>query len=351
MNQTAIKLGTLGIGDDPPTLFDRLTHARNGIAVAAVIGIAATFLSSRTQVSAMVFALLFGMALNFLRDDPRCRPGIDMASTRLLRVGVALLGLRITVGEIVSLGWHTVAMVIAGIALTMAFGMAMARWLGLGSRFGVLSGGAVSICGASATLAISSVLPKDEESDRDASFVVISVTALSTVAMIVYPMIAHMTGLDPRAAGIFFGGTIHDVAQVVGAGYSVSEEAGDIATIVKLLRVAMLLPVCIVIGMVLHVRGGQAARSAPVLPWFAVAFGILVLVGSSGWLSAAVVDKGGEVSKWLLVTAMAAIGMKTSLRSLAKVGARAILLVVAETLFIGALVLAAIAYGGKLGAF
>ena len=351
MSQPAIKLATLGIGDDPPGLLDRIAPARNGIAVAAMIGIAATFLSTRTQVSAMVFALLFGMALNFLRDDPRCRPGIDIASTRLLRVGVALLGLRITLGEIVSLGWGTVAMVVAGIALTMAFGMAMARWLGLGSRFGVLSGGAVSICGASAALAISSVLPKDEESDRDASFVVISVTALSTVAMIVYPMIAHVTGLDDRAAGIFFGGTIHDVAQVVGAGYSVSGEAGDIATIVKLLRVAMLLPVCIAIGMVLHVRGGKAARSAPVLPWFAVAFGILVLAGSTGWLPAAVIDQGGEVSKWLLVTAMAAIGMKTSLRALAKVGTRAIFLVVVETLFIGVLVLGAIAYGGRLGAF
>ncbi len=351
MNQTVAKLGTLGIGDDPPGFLDRIAPARNGIAVAVMIGIAATFLSSRTQVSAMVFALLFGMALNFLRDDPRCRPGIDMASTRLLRVGVALLGLRITVGEIVSLGWGTVAMVIAGIALTMAFGMTAARWLGLGPRFGVLSGGAVSICGASATLAISSVLPKDEESDRDASFVVISVTALSTVAMIVYPMITAITGFDHRAAGIFFGGTIHDVAQVVGAGYSVSEESGDVATIVKLLRVAMLLPVCIVIGMVLHVRGGKAARSAPVLPWFAVAFGILVLLGSSGWLSAAVIDKGGEVSKWLLVTAMAAIGMKTSLRSLAKVGARAIVLVVVETVFLGVVVFCAIAWLGKPAGF
>ena len=101
-------------------------------------------------------------------------------------------------------------------------------------------------------------------------------------------------GLDHRAAGIFLGGTIHDVAQVVGAGYSVSPETGDTATIVKLLRVAMLLPVCLAIGVALHVRGREAARSAPLLPWFAVAFAVLVIVNSAGCDPAAASTAGRQ---------------------------------------------------------
>jgi uncharacterized integral membrane protein (TIGR00698 family) len=324
----------------------RLGEAAPGLALAAAVAIAATLLSQQFPVSAMVFAIVLGMGFHFLADGSRYRPGVQMASTLLLRTGVALLGLRITLNEVASLGWATVAMAIAGIVFTIGLGILAARFLRLGDRFGVLSGGAVAICGASATLAIVSVLPKHEEAERDATFVVIAVTGLSTVAMLLYPLLAASLGLGDHAAGVFFGGTIHDVAQVVGAGYSVSDQAGDIATITKLLRVAMLLPVCLVIGMVLHVRGGESGRTPAVLPGFAVVFGILVLVVSTGWVPPAAIGAGSTASTWLLVMAMAAIGMKTSLRSLAKVGPKAAMLVVVETVFLAALVLAAIAWMG-----
>lgn len=346
MNDATIRLDGAPAAGVSLNIGERLGEARLGLALAAVVGIAATFLSLRYKVSAMLFALLLGMLLNSLAEDGRCRAGIQMASSGLLRTGVALLGLRITVTEVATLGWTIVAMIVVGIALTIALGIAASRRLRLGVRFGVLSSGAVAICGASATLAIASVLPKDAESERDASFVVIAVTALSTVAMFLYPVVAAMFGMNDHAAGIFLGGTIHDVAQVVGAGYSVSKEAGDIATVVKLLRVAMLLPVCLALGVALQVRGNQAGRAPPVLPWFAVVFAILVVLGSAGWVPAAAIDAGSSVSSWLLVTAMAAIGMKTSLRSLAKVGPKAVLLVVGETVFLGALVLAAITWLG-----
>ena len=114
--------------------------------------------------------------------------------------------------------------------------MLLARRLGLKPLFGVLSGGAVAICGASAALAIASVLPRNDTRERDTILTVVSVTALSTLAMILYPVFATSIGLDHKQAGIFIGGTIHDVAQVVGAGYTISNETGDIATYVKLLQ-------------------------------------------------------------------------------------------------------------------
>ena len=321
-----------------------LRIAAPGLAVAAVVAIAATFLSVHYHASAMLFALLLGMALNFLAEEGRCLPGIHTASTTVLRAGVALLGLRITIAQVQALGWSTILLVIVSVALTIGAGILVAKALKLGSAFGTLTGGAVAICGASAALAIASILPKHKHAERDASFTVIGVTALSTIAMILYPMLVAWLGLDHRAAGVFLGGTIHDVAQVVGAGYTLSQETGDTATIVKLLRVAMLLPACLAIGLALHVRGATAAHAAPVLPWFAVVFAVFVVVTSMGWIPAGVIDAGSIVSRWCLVTAIAAIGMKTSLKSLVHMGMKPVMLVVAETVFLAALVLGVLAW-------
>jgi len=322
----------------------RWREAWPGLAVSATVAVAATFLSLHYKASAMLFALLLGMALNFLAEEGRCLPGIQLASSVVLRTGVALLGLRITVSQVQALGWGTIVLVVASVALTIAAGVIVARAMKLGSAFGTLTGGAVAICGASAALAIASILPKHKNAERDASFTVIGVTALSTLAMILYPIAVGALGWDNHAAGIFLGATIHDVAQVVGAGYSVSVDTGDTATIVKLLRVAMLLPVCIVIGLALHVRGSEAAHAAPVLPWFAVAFAVLVGIASTGWIPAPVIDFGSVVSRWFLVTAIAAIGMKTSLKSLVDMGLRPVMLVVVETLVLAGLVVGVLAW-------
>ncbi|HXF78339.1 MAG TPA: putative sulfate exporter family transporter [Usitatibacter sp.] len=322
----------------------KLRAAGPGLAVAFVVGIAATFLSIRYGASAMLFALLLGMALNFLAEEGRCLPGIQLASTTVLRTGVALLGLRITIAQVAALGWTTIVLVMATVSLTILGGILVARALGLGSAFGTLTGGAVAICGASAALAIASVLPKHPNAERDASFTVIGVTALSTLAMIVYPVLVATTGLDHRQAGVFLGATIHDVAQVVGAGYSVSQETGDAATIVKLLRVAMLLPACVAIGLALHVRGRTTAHAAPILPWFGVAFAVLVGISSTGVIPKGVVDVGSQVSQWCLVTAISAIGMKTSLRSLVDMGLKPVMLMAGETVFLAAMVAGVLAW-------
>jgi uncharacterized integral membrane protein (TIGR00698 family) len=292
----------------------------------------------------MLFALLLGMALHFLAEEGRCLPGIQLASSVFLRVGVALLGARITLSQVEALGLQTVVIVIATVAITIAAGVVLSRLLKLGNAFGTLTGGAVAICGASAALAIASLLPRHENAERDASFTVIGVTALSTLAMILYPMLTAFAGLDDHQAGIFLGGTIHDVAQVVGAGYSVSEDTGDTATIVKLLRVAMLLPVCLAIGLALHVRGSTAAHAAPVLPWFAVAFAALVVVNSMGWIPTSAGEVGASVSRGCLVMAISAIGMKTSLKSLIDMGFKPVVLVVAETVLLAAMVLGVLAW-------
>jgi uncharacterized integral membrane protein (TIGR00698 family) len=240
-----------------------------GILAALTVALAATWLSQHYTAPVMLFALLIGMAFHFLHEEGRCVAGIEFASKAVLRTGVALLGARITAQQILALGATPILMVMLGVASTILMGVLVSRLLGLSRVFGVLSGGAVGICGASAALAIASVLPKHKDSERDVILAVVVVTGLSTLCMIFYPMLVTAIGLDHQRAGLFLGGTIHDVAQVVGAGYMISPKTGDIATYVKLLRVAMLLPVVGVIAVVtVRGQGGGfgAARARPLVP-------------------------------------------------------------------------------------
>ncbi len=314
-----------------------------GITLSAVVAVAAMALGAHYGAPVMLFALLLGMALNFLSNEGKAGPGIQFTARTLLRLGVALLGLRITVAQVAALGWSPVLMVLVSVAATIAVGMALARLMGFRLFFGLLTGGAVAICGASAALALSAAMPAHPLKERATLFTVIGVSTLSTLAMVLYPMLTHALDMPPVMAGFFIGGTIHDVAQVVGAGYSLSHDAGDAATLVKLMRVAMLLPV-IALAAVLARRyereqGGDQPTGPrpPLLPGFAVGFALLVLVNSSGWLPAPLVQAGQGASQFLLVASMAAIGMKTQLRDIVTVGWKPVALMVLETVFLAAL--------------
>src|SRR5271168_550232 len=148
-----------------------------GLLVAGTIALASTWLAQHYGAPVMLFALLFGMAFHFLHEEGRCVAGIEFCSRTLLRTGVALLGVKITLTQIAGLGLAPVATVVVAVASTILFGLALARRLGLRPIFGVLSGGAVAICGASAALAIAAVLPEDGKRERDTILTVVSVTA------------------------------------------------------------------------------------------------------------------------------------------------------------------------------
>ena len=314
-----------------------------GLLAAGTIGLAAAWLSQHYGAPVMLFALLIGMAFHFLHEQGRCVAGIEFTSRTVLRLGVALLGARITAEQIASLGVWPIVTVIVAVCSTVLVGLVLARRFGLSPYFGLLSGGSVAICGASAALAVASVLPRSKQLERDTILTVVTVTALSTVAMVVYPSLVPVLGFDHAHAGVFLGGTIHDVAQVVGAGYMISTETGDIATYVKMLRVAMLLPVVFAIAMVLARMGAeQGAKRAPMVPAFLLGFAALVAINSLGVIPAIIGAALNDVSRWCLVAAIAALGMKTSFKDLAAAGWRPIGLIVTETLWIAALVLAAV---------
>ena len=313
-----------------------------GLLLSATIALAVRFVSDRLGGPAMLYALLFGMAFNFLTEDERFAAGIRFASRNILRIGVALLGLRITTGDVMELGWPIVALILASVAATVLIGSLIGRAFGLKGDQSVLSAGAVAICGASAALAIASVLPSHKDTERNMILTVAGVTALSTVAMVAYPVFVSYLNYDNATAGIFLGATIHDVAQVVGAGYIISDESGEISTLVKLIRVACLVPVVVAISLVMRRGRSPASADMPLLPWFLVAFIVLVVVNSLGWVPAEAHTMLTPVSSWCLLTAVAALGVKTSLKALADVGPAPIGVMVIQTAFLAVFVIGGI---------
>ena len=328
-----LEAGAQGSRPFRPALARALRRCRStyrGVMLALAVAAAARFFSDHYGAPAMLFALLFGIAFNFLSTDDRCAPGIEFASKTLLRAGVALLGFRLSLSEIASLGAGSLLAVAGLLVLTIAFGILVAPLLGRHWRFGLLTGGAVAICGASAALAISAVLPRREGLEKDTLFTVMAVTTLSTVAMVTYPILTRLLGFGDAETGFVIGATIHDVAQVVGAGYSVSEIAGNLATLVKLERVA-LLPIVL---LAITLFSGKGERKGVGLPAFLVGFVACVLINSSGLTPPVVQTSAATLSQWLLTIAIAGLGIRTSLKVMLDLGPRHLILVVAETLFL-----------------
>lgn len=313
--------------------------------MSVVVGTTAQFLSEHYGAPAMLMALLLGMTFHFLTEEGRCTAGIEFTARTVLRFGVALLGVRISIELLAGLGADMIVLVVVGVVLTILIGLLGARLLGRGWRFGLLTGGSVAICGASAAMAIAAILPKNEHSERNLIFTVLSVTVLSTIAMVTYPILGQALGLNQQAIGVFLGGTIHDVAQVVGAGFSISEEAGETATLVKLIRVTMLAPVVLVSAVVIRRMGAEQRASAkrpPLVPGFVLAFLGFAVLNSFSAIPEGVADVLSEASRWALLIAIAAVGIKTSLKRILEVGGHAVVLIVAETFFIGFFIFAGI---------
>jgi len=319
--------------------FRRVARVVPGGLLCGAIALAATGVAALHGGPQMLYALLFGTTFHFLVESRRAAPGIGFCSTVLLRLGIGLLGARITLEQVAGLGWSTAAVVIGAVVSTLLAGWAVARRLGLSASHGVLAGGAVAICGASAALAIAAVLPKHRDLERNTVTVVVGVTLLSTLAMIVYPLVARALALPPALAGLFIGGTIHDVAQVAVAGYTLGGAAGDSAMIVKLFRVALLALVVLGVALGFHAHGGQRPRG--LLPWFLLLFVALAAANSAGWLPPGVRDAMQLASRACLTLGVAAIGVKTSYHRLAAAGWRPIAVLAIVTLWLALFVLAA----------
>ena len=312
-----------------------------GMLMAGGLALAASVLSARYGAPAMLMGLLLGMAFHFASDMTKVTAGTELMAGPALRMGVALLGARLAFSDLAQLGWEPIAFLVFAVGVTISSGVLCAQLMGVDRKLGVLTGGSVAICGASAAMAISSVLPESEDRRRATLFTVIGVASLSTVAMIFYPLLGDLLGMDDEAMGFFIGATIHDVAQVVGAGYSVSTDAGDLAVMVKLFRVAMLIPVVAAIAFVLaRAASRQESRSGlPSVPLFLLGFLAFFGANTIGVIPPPALELLSKTASVLLLLAITALGIRTSLKEVLSIGFRPIILLCTETAVLAVLVL------------
>jgi uncharacterized integral membrane protein (TIGR00698 family) len=297
--------------------------------------LAAEFLANQYQAPVTVLGLLVGLSLSFLGDDVRLAPGLSLASTTLLRAGVILLGARVTIPQIAALGPETLACLVTVVVTTLASALVFARLGGCDTALGILVGGAVAICGASAAMAIALLLGEGRADRMRLMVVLIGISTMSATAMILYPALAHALGLSDREAGFFLGASIHDVAQALGAGYAFSGPAGEIATIVKLARVVLLGPLLLLLGILLPRKGTRPSLRSGV-PWFVFGFLALSGVNSTGLIAAPVSSRVASTGSLLIVVALVASAMRSPVRQIIGQGWRPLAVICGTTVVSGA---------------
>lgn len=294
-------------------------------------------IGGKSALPAMVLALLIGIALHRVAANPVFEAGLTYAVKTLLRYAIALLGLRIALSDIAALGFGSVLVVMIAMALTILISISLARAFGQEAGLGALAGAANAVCGASATLATASVVPDYKTKAADIAFCVVMANALSTLVMLAYPPLCALFGLNEAQTGLLLGLTIHDMAQVVGAGYAISEPVGNNAVIVKLFRVFLLLPVVLSLGLWFRARGATSGKAQVPVPGFALAFLSFCLLNS--WLSTSPWASGyapvkamvSQLANGGMLVAIAALGLGTSLSALLSIGWRHIALFLAGT--------------------
>ena len=325
----------------------RLSKIKNytpGLLVCILAGILAAHISKITMIPVMLLAIIIGLLLHILNSVSILKDGINWSSRGLLYTGVALMGLRIDLTDLSQVGFMAPLFVILTLITTLLVGYAIARALGQSKDFSILMSGAVGICGVSAAAAICSALEDNPLRDAQLAITIAGITVLSTLAMLLYPFISNALNLNILESGIFMGGGIHNVSQAVGAGYAVSNEAGDLAVIFKLIRVSMLLPIIIVISLVWgkgsstpypNVRSKLKASTPP----FLIVFCLLALLSCLNIVPDLAKNAGNISAYWALIVSLVAIGIKTDTKLVMKVGTKPLTIMTLTTAFMGVMLL------------
>ena len=289
--------------------------------------------------SALLIVILLGMAVKSVVQLPAAStPGIRLAQRPLLRWAVAGLGFRLSLSELWAIGGPTLAVVVVSTCAALFFGVWVARRLGVPEKLGLLLGVGGAICGASAVVAADSVVQAER---RDAAVALGVITLLGTIGIVIYPPLHGVLGISEFVYGVWDGASLHEMAQVVAAGFGVSEEAARVATVVKLARIALLAPVVFYLAWSLkrhHQTVGKAVV-APV-PWFLVLFLVFALVNSTGVLPAPWLQVIRRADLWLLCVGMAGVGLQTGFSDLRQAGVRPVAAATLQWIFLAAVSLA-----------
>lgn len=285
--------------------------------------------------SPMINAIVIGILFANITSVPDSAAfGVTLVGKRMLRIAVALLGLKLTLSQVFDIGLLGMLGLAALVSGTYAATFLLGRVMGVDGPLTRLIAAGTSICGASAIAAASAV---DRAEDDDVAYAVACVTLFGTILMIAYPLIGAFLELSPRAYAFWTGASVHEVAQVVAAGFQFGTEAGEFSVVVKLARVLLLAPLVVIVGILLAGRKQGAASSLSLtqaVPPFVAAFILLMLLNSTGLVPDAVRVSVGEVTSLILTAALAALGLGTRFASLRAKGVRPMLLAAFATVFI-----------------
>ncbi|HEX6957428.1 MAG TPA: YeiH family protein [Ferrovibrio sp.] len=330
-------------------ILTRFTAILPGLALVTLIALAASWLSRQlppqAAISPLILAIMLGIAVRNLAGTPqRCRAGIGFSLRRLLRLAIILLGLQLTVGQLVTVGGKGLLITATALAATFLFTTWLGRKIGVERQLAQLIAAGTSICGASAVVAANTVT---QAPDEDVAYAIACVTVFGTLAVVLDPSLGLLLHLPAQSYGLWTGASIHEIAQVVAAAFQRGDEAGHVGTIAKLSRVAMLAPVVLSLGALASRRSRKNAGDAPAsakvpLPWFVFGFIAMALFNSLDVLPAAAKADLTLTATFLLTLALAAMGLETDIGKLKAKGLRPLLLGAAAAIFIGTVSLALI---------
>ncbi|MEV7191288.1 putative sulfate exporter family transporter [Streptomyces sp. NPDC093510] len=313
----------------PPGKLPGLALAVMGVAVAWGVHrlVPGVPMLTAAVVLGIAAAHLPGAARIFVRGPGKA--GLTFAGKRLMRVGIVLLGLKLSLDDVLGLGWASVAMVLCVVAVTFFGTWWLGRRMGLRGDQPLLIATGYSICGASAIGAVSEASESDE---RDTATSVALVTLCGTLAIAVLPLLQHPLGLSDAEFGRWVGASVHDVGQVVATAQTAGAGALGDAVLVKLMRVALLAPLVAAVALSVRARrrgrgsgegeGAAGTRRPPLVPLFVVGFLAMVALRTTGWLPGGAIDAAGTVQELLLAAALFGLGSAVDLPSLTRTGGR-----------------------------
>ena len=269
-------------------------------------------------IGASVIALFIGMAINaFFQPNKTTAPGIKFTSKKVLKFAIVLLGASLNIRTVLTVGRFSLTVMLFTLATCFGLGALIGRALGLNWKTSSLINAGTGICGGSAIAAIAPVIEAD---DMDIAYGMSATFLFDTVMIVVFPLLGRWLGLSDAAFGLWAGTAVNDTSSVVATGYAFSEAAGDFATMVKLTRTLAIIPAVLVFAAInLHLKKKESAqangvkvRIRSIFPWFILAFLAMSLLTSLGLLPAGLVSGLKTISKFLMVAALAAIGLNTN---------------------------------------
>lgn len=304
------------------------------VAMITSVAYSARGFSGLTLFSPMILAVVAGMIYsNVLGLPAHAKAGIAFSQKRLLRFAIVLLGFQLTLGQVAGIGFGGVGIVAATLGATFLFTVTLGRLIGVDAKLAQLIAAGSSICGASAIVATNIVT---DARDEDVTYAVAAITLFGTVAMLGFPLLAPTFGLDQHAFGLWAGASIHEVAQVIGAGFQNGTQAGETATVAKLTRVAMLAPMVIALGLMARRGSTEASGAKPPMPWFVVAFVAVVALNSLVAIPTQAHSAIGLAAQVMLTMGLAAMGLQADISELRSRGLRPLMLAFSAFIFIAA---------------